>query len=60
MNARRQPLITVLLDWIVRAAEPHEAQGQLQPARQAAMRQPSAREARSDNNLFALLCRLTC
>ena len=60
MTARRQPLITALLDWIVRGAEPLEGERQMQPERPATLRRPAVHEGRGDSNLFALLCRLTC
>jgi hypothetical protein len=60
MIARKQSLLTVFLDWIVRGPEPLALARQAPPGGQASARQPPAREARGDSNLFALLCRLTC
>ena len=54
MAARKQSLLTAFLDWIVLGPELRAR------APQAPTRQPRLREGRSDSNLFALLCRLTC
>jgi hypothetical protein len=60
MTARKQSSLIAFLDWVVRGPEPLSLARQAPPARQASARQPPTREARGDNNLFALLCRLTC